>query len=132
MSGSGTGRYGVNLDVLHEVTTGLRSIMDQLVDLGMDGDETNGSSIENLAFDDEQTSSEQITNTWASLLEHAHYAVREHLEAGKAIIDQLEETRTTYQMQEEAARAEFTWDPMDGQRLENPTAVMYQQIKGDA
>lgn len=98
-----TGHYGVDLAALKATADGLQSIMDQMRELGVHGEETTGSALEDLALSTTDVYDAEVQRTLADYLERMHYSTRTMLTHTDEMVGNLQDTRTAYQKAEDGA-----------------------------
>ena len=95
--------YTVVLGALDVVANGIQSVLDELGNLGINGQQESGSPIEDVALSIEDAGSLQVSQIVSDGLGRAHYALRTALANATQMVGMLRQIKTEYQHAETGA-----------------------------
>lgn len=99
--------FQVDPAALSVTAEGVQGVVDELGQLGMDGEQTSGSPVTNLDLSKEQSGDDLVSIILGQLLDRAHYVLRDLLRNAQHMVLRLETNRTHYQQVEHDVAAKF-------------------------
>jgi hypothetical protein len=87
---------------------GVQAVLDELGQLGINGEQLSGSPVTNLALSAADAGNQLVSVLLGQLLDRAHYVFRGLLGNSEMLVTQLRATRTRYQQVEHAITSKFT------------------------
>lgn len=100
--------YTVDLGALRVTAQGIQSVLDELGDLGMNGEQESGSPIEDVSLSAADAGSAAVAMLVAGALQQAHYALRTALHNGNELVAFLHQAAGSYQTVENQVGEMFT------------------------
>lgn len=97
MAAAAMSGFTVDLGALQVAAQGIQGVLDELGDLGINGEQESGSPIENVALSQEDAGSLVVAAIVADALQRAHYALRTALHNGTALVAYLRQAAAAYQ-----------------------------------
>lgn len=90
----------VDLGAMQVVADGIQGVLDELGQLGINGQQESGSPIENVALSSDDMGSAALASLTADALQRAHYALRTALRNGAQTVTVLQRVHAAYQQTE--------------------------------
>jgi hypothetical protein len=88
--------YTVDPGALYVTAESVQAVLDELGNLGLNGEQESGSPIENVALSSDDMGSEALAAITADALLRAHYALRTALHNGGQLVSALGNIRASY------------------------------------
>lgn len=87
---------------------GVQGVLDELDQLGINGEQTSGSPVENLALSTDDAGNQVVSAILGEVLGRAHYVLRDLVGNAQQMVARLQSTQTRYQQVEHAITSKFT------------------------
>jgi hypothetical protein len=100
--------FQVNPTALGVTADGVQGVLDELGQLGINGEQTSGSPVTNLALPTPDSGDEVMSMMLDEVLGRAHYVLRDLLGNAQQMVTRLRTNQTHYQQVEHAITAKFT------------------------
>lgn len=99
--------FQVDLAALGLTAEGVQGVLDELGQLGVNGEQTSGSPVTNLGLPCEDSGDELVSIFLGQLLDRAHYVFRDLLNNAEQMVQRLEANQSHYQQAEHGIAAKF-------------------------
>jgi hypothetical protein len=100
--------YTVDLGALQVTADGIQAVLDELGQLGINGEQESGSPIENAALSSDDMGSPVLAALVGDALQRAHYALRAMLHNGAQMVSMLRQIQAGYEQTEHQVASLFT------------------------
>jgi hypothetical protein len=100
--------FQVNPAALGVTAEGVQGVLDELGQLGINGEQASGSPVENLALSTAEAGDQVVSLILGEVLGRAHYVLRDLLGNAQQMVTRLQTTQTHYQQVEQAITAKFS------------------------
>jgi hypothetical protein len=87
---------------------GVQGVLDELGQLGINGEQTSGSPVTNLGLSTGDAGNQAVSSILGELLDRAHYVFRDLLGNAQQMVTRLQTNQTHYQQVEHAITRRFT------------------------
>jgi hypothetical protein len=99
--------FQVDPAALAVTAEGVQGVMDELGQLGINGEQTSGSPVINLALSRDDAGDELVSTALGQVLDRAHYVLRDLLGNAEQMVTRLQTNRTHYQQVEHDVADKF-------------------------
>jgi excreted virulence factor EspC (type VII ESX diderm) len=99
--------FDVDPGALAVTAEGVQGVVDELGQLGMDGEQASGSPVTNLALSADDCGSSVMSAGLADVLDRAHYVLRDLVGNAEQLVTRLRTSRTRYQQVESTVAGKF-------------------------
>jgi hypothetical protein len=99
--------FQVDPAALGVTADGVQGVLDELSQLGVNGEQTSGSPVENLALSSDDAGNQVVSAVLGEVLGRAHYVLRDLVGNAQQMVSRLRSNQTHYQQVEHAITSKF-------------------------
>jgi hypothetical protein len=99
--------FQVDPAALGVTSEGVQGVLDELGQLGINGEQTSGSPVENLALSGDDAGNQVVSVILGEVLGRAHYVLRDLVGNAQQMVSRLRSNQTHYQQVEHAISGKF-------------------------
>ena len=99
--------FQVDPAALGVTADGVQGVLDELGQLGVNGEQTSGSPVENLALSTDDAGNQVVSAILGEVLGRAHYVLRDLVGNAQQMVARLRSTQSHYQQVEHAITSKF-------------------------